>query len=188
MAKKNRTDDQQAEDLNLVPIMNLVVCLIPIILYGTVMVKVGVINVNAPQFGPNRTKPAEGPPLNLSLGIGRDGFRLKASGVDVPKLLEEEGLSAVDGFIPLQGERYDYAGLYSALMAVKTAHPDESLVTLSADPETHFNVIVKTIDSVRYQLEEEVYRDRALYAQAAIRKDDGKRALLWPDVVFTTAH
>jgi hypothetical protein len=45
MARKKKGVSTDVEDLNLVPIMNLVVCLIPIILYGTVMVKVGVVNV-----------------------------------------------------------------------------------------------------------------------------------------------
>ncbi len=188
MSKKKRAEDDGAEQLNLVPIMNLVVCLIPIILFGTVMVKVGVINVNAPKFGPHFGKKVEGPPLNLALGIGDDGFRLKATGVDVPRLLAEEGLPFTDGFIPRTQGKYDFANLYTALMAIKVAYPGESVMNLSADPGTHFEVIVKTIDSVRYQLADEVYEDGELYAQAPIRREDGKRALLWPDVVFTTVH
>ncbi len=188
MAKKKRADDDDANELNLVPIMNLVVCLIPIILFGTVMVKVGVVNVNAPRFGPMDGIAVEGPPLNLTLGIGDDGFRLKATGVDISRLLDEEGLGFDAGFIPKKGAAYDYPGLYNALMAIKVAHPDESLMSLAADPEIQFNVIVKTMDSVRYQLTDEVYADNTLYAQAAVRREDGKRALLWPDVTFTMAQ
>ena len=49
-SKKKGIDDK-LEDLNLVPIMNLVVCLIPMVLLGTALVKIGVLNVNAPNFG-----------------------------------------------------------------------------------------------------------------------------------------
>ena len=73
-------------------------------------------------------------------------------------------------------------------MAIKVAHPDESVMHLSADSTTPFEILVKTMDSVRYQLEDEVYGDPALYAKAGIRVEAGKRAPLWPDVMFTAAR
>ena len=89
MARKKKGVSTDVEDLNLVPIMNLVVCLIPIILYGTVLVKVGVVNVNAPKFGMGKATPSddEEKPLNLTLGIEETGFRLKAGGADINQLL-----------------------------------------------------------------------------------------------------
>ena len=52
MAKrKKKGAEEKIDDLNLVPIMNLVVCLIPIVLFGMSLVKIGVINVTLPKLG-----------------------------------------------------------------------------------------------------------------------------------------
>jgi biopolymer transport protein ExbD len=203
MARKKKGVSTDVEDLNLVPIMNLVVCLIPIILYGTVMVKIGVINVNAPKFGMGKATPPsddEEKPLNLTLGIEETGFRLKATGADINQLLgmEPAAMAAPDAdpsampvagvLIPKKGDDYDFVELYNKLVVIKKAKPEESIINLTADKKIHYVHIIKSMDAIRYQLEQDSYSEMDAYKEAGIRKDANTRELLWPDVVFAVAQ
>ena len=123
--------DTEIKDLNLVPIMNLVVCLIPIVLLGASLVKIGVINVNAPKFGMGQATPSddEKKPLNLTVAVGEDGFRITASGADInsvlglapadPAAIAENPAAAAGPFIPKKGKEYDFVELYNKLCAIK---------------------------------------------------------------------
>ncbi len=200
MGRKKKGVSTDVEDLNLVPIMNLVVCLIPIILYGTVMVKVGVVNVNAPKFGMGKATPSddEEKPLNLTLGIEDTGFRLKAGGADINQLLGMEPVAVAPAadptaitpgvLIPKKGDTYDYVELYNKLVVIKKAKPDESIINLTADSKIHYEHIIRSMDAIRYQLEQDSYSEMDAYKGAGIRKDGNKRELLWPDVVFAVAQ
>ncbi len=145
-------------DLNLIPIMNLVVCLIPMVLYGTALVKVGGVNANPQTFGPVTGPAPLEAPLNLAVAVGADGFRVRT---DRPELAPAQDIPVRDG-------APDYAGLYEALVRIKEAAPSETVVRLTADNDTQFGVLVTTMDVMR------------------TRADD--RSLLWPDVVFAVAR
>jgi len=84
MARKRREAlDEEDGDLNLAPIMNMVIILIPLLLLSVVFLKVGVINITAPKLAtgpPSETPPPdEEKPLNLTVAIGKNGFRIGAS-------------------------------------------------------------------------------------------------------------
>jgi len=202
VGRKKKFVEEEMEELNLVPIMNLVVCLIPIILFGTVLVKVGVVNVNAPKFGISNAQPEsedEEKPLNLTLAIEEAGFRLKASGADINQLLGMEPVAlAPDAdptaaplpgvVIPKKGDTYDYVELYNKLMVIKKAKPDESIINFTADKQIAFKFIIKSMDAIRYQLEQDSYSGLQAYIDANIKLTSTKRELLWPDVVFAVAQ
>lgn len=164
-------------ELNLVPIMNLVVCLIPVVLFGASLVKVGVVNVNAPLFGPLPTT-GEAEPLDLTLAIGQDGFRLSARGAD----LGEEAL------ILRRGEAYDYPALYNRLVALKDRFPTDSTLRLTAEPQVPYSVLVAVMDAARVRLEQDRYDDPTAFSAARPRYDGGGPALLWPDVAFAVSR
>lgn len=187
-------------ELNLVPIMNLVVCLIPIVLLGASLVKVGVINVNTPRFGPLPT-PCDGgceAPLNLSVTIDPDGFALRASGADLATLMAEADLPPArvqpDATTPDRvlitraADALDLAALYSALAAIKKAHPTETMMTVSAAPGTPWREVVATMDIARTRLEADTYATAEALATAAVRSGSPSERLLWPDVVLTVAQ
>jgi len=201
MGRKKKGIDTEIEELNLIPIMNLVVCLIPIILFGTVLVKVGVVNVNAPKFGMGQATPSEDEekPLNLTLGIEESGFRLKAGGADINELLGMEpvaiapdadpsAMPAPGVEIPKKGDDYDYVELYNKLVVIKKAKPDESIINLTADKMIAFKFIIKSMDAIRYQLEQDSYSEFEAYRDAKIKISNDVRELLWPDVVFAVAQ
>jgi len=197
--------DDKVEDLNLVPIMNLVVCLIPMVLLGTALVKVGVVNVNPPNFGMGKSTTEnedEKKPLNLTLMMGEKALMIKASiplnafikpteGVEV----SESGVSirTVEPFKMASvkvGENevvkkpfyhYNYPALYS-LMAqirdgVKEAYPKERVVKLAVDANIPVKHIIEAMDAIRHRLEADSYTKPEDFREAKVKYEevDGKR-------------
>lgn len=80
----------EEEELNLAPIMNLVMILIPLLLLSVEFEKMGVINVSAPKLsvGPvtDDPTPPEEQPLNLTIAISSSGFGIAATGAKLPPL------------------------------------------------------------------------------------------------------
>jgi len=184
--KRKKTFDESGDDLNLVPIMNLVVCLIPMVLYGMAMVKVGVVNVNQPRFDHDRGVAAE-KPLRLTVAIADDGYRVTAAGATLPRLA-----GADDGSAPLKIPKkdggYDYVELYNTMVAIKKQFPKETIVNLTAERGTPFKFVLGTMDVMRVHLESDTYDDLAGFQSASVRFKDRNPDLLWPDVVFAVAQ
>ncbi len=85
MARKRFED--KIEDVNLMPIMGLMVVLIPMVLLMTSFVHIGIINVSAPRaaVGAPQQQEDDNKPLNLTVGISREkGFSLMATGGLLP--------------------------------------------------------------------------------------------------------
>jgi len=191
---KKKTVDERIEDLNLVPIMNLVVCLIPIVLVGMSMVKIGVVNVNAPRFGMGQAEPSDDDenPLGLRISIEEDGFRLTATGADINAELNMPVAEPTDAdampqpgiFISKNGDLYNYADLYTKVIQLKDNHPDETIINLSAEPKIHYVHIIKVMDAIRFELTEKTYDDAQAFTKASPAVEAGQQKLLWPDVVL----
>jgi hypothetical protein len=203
-SKKKGIDDN-IEDLNLVPIMNLVVCLIPMVFLGTALVKVGVINVNAPNFGMGKSseeKEDDKKPLNLTLLMGEKGLMIKASiplsaiikptdGVEVSEsgitIREKEPFKLVDvevgknEYIKKPFYHYNYPVLYSLLAqikdGVKDQYPKDTVIKLGIDANIPVKHIIEAMDSIRFRLEKDTYSKEDDFMEAAIKYEevDGKR-------------
>jgi len=192
MAKRKKKGiDDKVEDLNLVPIMNLVVCLIPMVLVGTALVKLGVIPVNAPNFGTGKSQEQEedNKPLNLTIGLGKDAIYLKAGGVTLSSIISDGDPSEDGGIkIPVLKPKemreltignttvskpyyfYNYPVLYQRLVQIKdriqATYPKENTIKVSADKEIPVRHVIETMDLMRYHL--------CLPQCAEWRQDDAK--------------
>lgn len=112
MARGKRTKEAEPE-LNLAPIMNMVVILIPLLLLSIVFLKVGVINITAPKLSmgpPSDTPPPEEEPLNLTVAVNAKGFRLGATGAILPEMA---GCPVPGPTICLEKQNVDVAAKYA---------------------------------------------------------------------------
>lgn len=202
MARKKKKFENDITDLDLVPIMNMVVCLIPMILWGASLVKLGVVNINAPKFGmgaaPDEELNDENKPLNLTIAVSVDGFRLSATGADLnsalgmaPAVVDPsavEGQPVAGPFIPKKGDQYDYTDLYNKMVAIKTRFPEETIVNLTAEPTLPYKHLITVMDAVRLRLDGDSYPDIDAFRKGGIKMENGAQTLLWPDVVLAIAQ
>ncbi len=150
----------EAEELNLVPIMNLVTILIPFILMASSFVTLAVIDSTLPAIGQPQTveqDPDDKPPLMLSLMITNKGITV--AGADAvlfpegaPELAEGEDRPPT---IPCPGsacdtmESYDFEELTRILGMIKDEYPDDENVILVPESRIPYETIVMVMDHSR---------------------------------------
>ncbi len=159
------------KDLNLIPIMNLIVLLIPILLLQMAMLQIAVINVSAPKIGsgstaPKKKKKDEKPPLNLTITISKTGFYIsgRAGTLGGAKPPEEEGKKAGPTISVKDDGTYDYNALTQKIIEIKDSFPEESQVIINPEGQIKYKVLIEVLDATR-------------------ESSDGR--ILFPDVVIS---
>jgi biopolymer transport protein ExbD len=199
----SRSHGQQEEDpeLNLVPIMAIMVILIPMLIYMFTFHLIKVQRVMAPRRGTGAKKAQEEKqekPLNLTILIKRDkGFQLSweeqlMSESQSAPLLAMRQLDDIFCGDPSQPDKdtraqgcfprpegcfcYDYAGLYNELVKKKmkfsTKEKPEKKVNITADLDVPWEVVSRTIDAANCVLEDPSYADFKEYIAATPKKGD----------------
>jgi biopolymer transport protein TolR len=150
----------EAGELNIVPYLDILVNLIMFMLVAqATLVSLGMVDVTAPSYA---VVPGGGggeddkPKLRLTVGIGKDGFYIAAKGGVLPGETETTGDLTADGVtrsaptIPMRPDgTYDFPALARKLRGIKVAFPDTTAVFVAAEPQTAYEVIVKTLDATR---------------------------------------
>jgi biopolymer transport protein ExbD len=182
--------EEKLEELNLAPIMAILVILIPMIIYAFNFVEITVLRVSAPKMGkPKEVQEQTKKPLNLTVLVTPDGFTIKQ---------EEELTTEPDkpipktSFVDAQGNQvteYNYPALYSKLVEKKRLHKEETTINIGADPQVKWGIVARTIDTSRVELEDPAYTDFDAWSKAKPKKStEGAVVELFPDVVFTVAE
>ncbi len=165
----DRTKNRAGEDLNLLPVMNMVTILIPLLLLSAQFVNLAVIDSSLPAISddPGPVDP-ERVPLELTVAITREGFTLRTrqGALDAQGQPAEQASPALGCLSGACGraESYDYAALGRALSVVKDAHPDEEVVILAPDSRVPFEVLVGVMDAAR----SEPGSERLLFPQVVV--------------------
>jgi biopolymer transport protein ExbD len=152
-------------DLELMPVMNLVAILIPMLLMGVTAVNLAVIDTSVPAILPPPDDDVP-PGLQLTVAITDKGLGLKAAA----EILAQGGDELPCDRQPCTVEGYDYGGLTDALARIKDDHPDERTLILLPEARVPYEVLVKVMDAAREDQEQ-------LDAQGAPRS-------LFPEVVM----
>jgi len=162
MAVKRRQED--AQELNLIPIMNLVTILIPFLIMAAEFVQLSVIDSTLPAIGPPQPveEEPEKPPLNLSLAVTDAGITvLGADAVLNPEGAEGEAAPAAEGeerppTVPCKSgdtctgvDDYDWPELARILGLIKDEYPDDENVIIVPDSRIRYEIIVKVMDESR---------------------------------------
>lgn len=154
----------QAEELNLVPIMNLVTILIPFLLMAAQFVSYAVIDSTLPAIGPPVETEEEEPeekPLNLSVAVTFEGFLVGGNhkylnpdgeegdekGANIACLTPGCTFDADGGEGP--EEAYNLEELRSLLGKIKDDKPEEQNVILVPDPALPYEVLIMAMDATR---------------------------------------
>jgi len=148
-----RSHSAEEVEVNMTPVMNLMVVLIPLLLSSAQYIKIGVIDLNLPpavgtsvsQLG--APKEAE-KKLDLAVTITDKGFYISSS-LAILKSADGEGPT-----IPLSeiGE-YDFENLSRKLYEIKKKalgdFADTEKIVIQAEPDINYQLLVNTLDSAR---------------------------------------
>jgi biopolymer transport protein ExbD len=121
------------EELEILPMMNLFVVLIPMLLLSAVFLEMSVIRVGLPSDDASE-KPAE-ERLGLAVLIGDEAWVVKGRKLE-PQVVLREGEDAE-------------ARLRAALVGVSERFPDDHDVTVRSGPRTRYEDIVQVMDAGR---------------------------------------
>ena len=148
---------EEAEGLNLTPIMNMVLVLIPLMLLNVVFMTITVINVTMPQRSAGAAQNNNGePPKRLQLFISKNGFTIvKGTEVLPAEAPCPDGGPTICPNNP-QGEievdKHNWLALYNKLYDIKKEWPEHNTIEIVADSSINFGMIVKAMDVSRNQL------------------------------------
>lgn len=153
LRSKNEEVDME---LDIRPVMNLMVVLIPLLLAGAEWVKLGVIDINLPPAqaggGNGSTQQDVKEKMNkigLSLAITKDGITIANASALLPG---EEGEGPTVG--KKEDGSYDYDKLREKLIEIKKkisgqGFVDENRVVLTAERDIEYQIIIDIMDKVQ---------------------------------------
>ena len=143
MNLKERVKSQhKAEgDLDLMPVMNLFLILVPFLLVAAEFVSIAILEMSLPQLNRAATsmqQPAEMPKQAVlsMLAIRDDGFELKSPTFDFP-------------FVPKSGADYDYGQLATLLGQIKQKFPEAQDVVVAPADEIKYDIVIQVMDRCR---------------------------------------
>lgn len=151
----------ESTDLNLTPIMNLMVVMIPMLLSGSQFIKLGIIELNLPPAAgagvPGNQATAlpkeEQRSLDLTISITERGFYI-SSALTVLHGKDTARAGGAGPTIPANaGGEYDFAELSKKLLEVKQKaqgiFPDADAIVLQAEKDIKYQTLVDTMDAAR---------------------------------------
>lgn len=130
-----------ADEINITPVMNLFVSLIPFLLISAVFVQINIIETNAPS---RVSRPAAGVETSLAVVvITQEGFTVSGSGpimrgaqtkVEIPKR---------------NSKNYNFGALTQTLMELKKNDPKANDLLIMTDADVEYGLIIDTMDAAR---------------------------------------
>ena len=152
--KTRPKEEEESGELNIIPYLDILMNLIIFMLLSmSGLATFGMLNVNAPEYGPGGGLGGndEKPPLTLSVSIANTGFYVAAAGGVLPGISEDNTPDKGGGpTIARKGDgTYDYDALTAKMQEIKTAFPGESKIILAAEATTEYDVLVQTMDATR---------------------------------------
>jgi biopolymer transport protein ExbD len=151
---KRRHLEMENTELNLTPIMNLMVVMIPILLSSTQFVKIGILELNLPpSVGATTAGSASALPketqrtLDLTVSITDRGFYISSALAVLPG-------DGANPTIPKKADgTYDFEELGKKLYEVKQKareyFPDTESIVIQAEQEISYQILVNTMDASR---------------------------------------
>ena len=142
-SKKIKINHNSEFELDLAPLLAVMVKLVPVLLVSSAFVQMMIIESELPQVVNEAIQKQDDDKnaANIALDIdGKDGFRITVS---------QKGQQDQVESIPLKEGSLDLAGLHQKLIEVKRQHPE--IFKLELNPESHvpYKEIVKVMDEAR---------------------------------------
>ncbi len=137
----------QGEDVNLVPIMNLFVVLIPFLLMSAAFFHISVINASVPALQKEKTDLAKSDvAVTMMVRMKPDAFTITASSDTLPR----SELDKLRAEIPREGEGKGLQDFSDHLLACKQRYPKSETMLLVPDASIEYQEMIGAMDSGRW--------------------------------------
>jgi biopolymer transport protein ExbD len=137
---KTRSSDATF-DLNLAPILDIIVSIVPLLLLSVAFVQVKMIDTSVPQVvaeAAQRANDKSETTVTLKVSKAR-GFVLE----------EVKDGKATPTAVPNKGGTWDMEGLHAAAFTLKSKHPEIFRLDMSPDSDVSLNELVGVMDKLR---------------------------------------
>ncbi len=151
MSDKGRREERPV-DLNMVPIMNLFLAMIPFLLSCAAFFQAAVINASVPALSEGGSAADEEPEkellkIILNLQITADGFVLSAQGDQA-----EDELKAIVTRIPMKGKEYDFEKLAERCKELHDKYAKSDTVVILPEKDVLYDTLVQAMDAARERI------------------------------------
>jgi biopolymer transport protein ExbD len=134
--KKRSWGQVVAAELNVMPLMNLFVVLIPLLLLSAVFIEVSVIDMNQSTSDEPQEKP-EQEPLGLAIHIADAGYVVRGNGIESQTVVRSSNGEVTRN------------RLTKALREIVATHPENQNVQIVAQETTRYEEIITVMDISR---------------------------------------
>lgn len=137
---------KEVPEINLIPVMNLFVTLIPFLLLGAAFYHVGVIPASLPTAGGGGEAPEEVEvKVTVNLQLGNDEIQLTT---ESPQL-DPEKLAEMSARIAWGGDPEKLDALSAALNRIKVQYQKSDTVVLLPEANVEYQAVVQVLDASR---------------------------------------
>jgi len=130
-------------DLELRPLMNVFIVLIPMLLMSAVFVEIRVIEMSLPQTA-QAAQPAADASFDPAVHILADTYVIEVNGAVVQSVAREN--ADADGTLP---SRNAATQLTQVLTSLAASHPEQKEIRIVAQSSTHYQEIIGLMDIAR---------------------------------------
>lgn len=172
--KTYRTINPSEFELDLAPLLAVMVKLVPVLLISSAFVQVMVVETDLPQAVKEAIQKQEDKPTA--------NIQIKASmkeGLQV--VIQKSGAQKIEA-VPLKDGHFDFQTLHKTLQKVKAENPEVFKVEMAPDADVPYKDVVKITDEARRS------RDKGVTFPIHDVKDNNKIIMtdfMFPDVVFS---
>jgi biopolymer transport protein ExbD len=139
---------QKQAELDLLPVMNLFIVLIPFLLAAAAFYEVGVIATSVPQAATGMTDvERRTEAITLSVIIDADHVALEARN----EALDPTALAGFAADLPAAGGAHDLAAVQAAAVRIKDAYPKSDTAIVLPAPTVRYDQLVRILDALREQ-------------------------------------
>ncbi len=144
--KRWKEASEDASDLNVIPVMNLFMVLIPFLLLGATFFQIGVIPTSTPTLSPSESDVPKTPKtVAVSLTINEEGMRIDCASTS----LTPEELAALSSEWPKKSGKYQIDALQQELLDIKRQYPESNTITVLPHEELNYQTLVEVLDKTR---------------------------------------
>lgn len=132
-------------ELNLIPIMNLMITLIPFLMLGAAFYHLGVIPTSLPDKVEAAAEPPKEAVVTLNLVIEAQRMILTASSAAV----DQDTLDALRVELPATPQGHDLKALVAQLVQIKGRYPKSDTLVVLPDGQLKYAELVEILDATR---------------------------------------